>query len=284
MRIAEALQAEAVARNDAEVLVAALLRRDHTWVLAHDNEAFSAQEEQSIRSWLVRRRRGEPVAYITGTKEFFGRAFRVTPDTLIPRPSTERLVEIALRVIDDPTEWKQWEGTALDEGIAAAVWLRDAVRSIATIVDVGTGSGCIAITLAHMLPDMRIIATDISSKALSVATANARVQHLAHRIEFREGSLLEPINDIATPFFVISNPPYVPDSVALPREVSAFEPSGALFAGEHGLDAILPLIAQAHRHPQCIGYLFECRSEQERIVSAYPSTLSPHRNFDRKEE
>ena len=170
---------------------------------------------------IDRRARREPVAYILGEREFYGRPFTVTRAVLIPRPETELVVEEALAYAGQ--------------------------RPTATIVDVGTGSGCIAVTLALEVSGARIVATDVSGPALEVARENARRLRADERIEFRRGEFLA---GSTTPVdLIVSNPPYVGegDRARLPPEVADFEPAGALFAGPDGLDAIRALVSVAAR-------------------------------------
>ncbi|MBL8877977.1 MAG: peptide chain release factor N(5)-glutamine methyltransferase [Phycisphaerales bacterium] len=171
---------------------------------------------------------GKPIAYLTGAKEFFSLSFDVTPDVLIPRPETEMIVE---RAID---------------------WVRRSGQVDAAIVDIGTGSGCIAVALAKHLPAARLFASDMSETALAVARRNANKHGVAGRVEFRCGSLFGPwTGDGAPPAFnvVVSNPPYIAERGAdtVARSVREFEPRTALFAGDDGLSIIRPLVAEAPR-------------------------------------
>ncbi|MFI5177239.1 MAG: peptide chain release factor N(5)-glutamine methyltransferase [Vicinamibacterales bacterium] len=194
------------------------------WLARASNEA-PAGFEADLAPFIDRRARGEPVAYITGEREFFGRAFRVTPDVLIPRPETELVVEDALARLES-------------SGTGAA----DRARPV--IVDVGTGSGCLAVTLALERPAARVVATDISDAALDVARDNAR-RLGAERIEFRPGSLLA---GVGTPVdLIVSNPPYVAtaDRASLPVDVVSYEPASALFGGDDGLDVMRGLVPTA---------------------------------------
>ncbi len=164
---------------------------------------------------IERRRRREPIAYITGVQEFWNRDFAVSPAVLIPRPETELIIEIALSLV------------------------------FATAADIGTGSGCLAVTLAAECRRARIIATDISPTALATAQANADRHAVANRIEFRETRYLE---GIPGPFgLIVSNPPYVTEAeyVALAPEVRDFEPRSALAAGPDGLDDVRGVLACA---------------------------------------
>jgi release factor glutamine methyltransferase len=203
---------------------------------------FTARYTQLVTRRLAR----EPVAYITGTREFWGLDFTVTPAVLIPRPETELLVEESLRV--------------LEARPAAAADGRPLLA-----VDVGTGSGCVAISLASERPDLRVIATDISPAAISVARVNAERHHVDSRIEFRLGSFLEPVT--VAPHLIVSNPPYVATTDILLPEVRDHEPAGALYAGPDGLDAIRALVNEATVTLRPGGFLvFEFALGQERAV------------------
>jgi release factor glutamine methyltransferase len=194
--------------------------------LTRSNEAVPPGFSEGFAALVQRRARREPLAYITGEREFYGRVFHVTPDVLIPRPETELLVEQALGCVGK-----------LASGRASG----DAVR----VLDVGTGSGCVAVTLALEAPSVRVLATDISAAALRVAEANAQRLGAAGPIEFRMAS---PADDFPAGFdLVVANPPYVPevDREALAPEVRDHEPSGALFAGPDGLDMIRRLVPSA---------------------------------------
>jgi release factor glutamine methyltransferase len=188
------------------------------WMMAHGDKLLPDELFVSYAELLERRRQGEPIQYITGETEFYGLPFRVTPDVLIPRPETEHLVEKVLE---------------LAANFAAP-----------RIVDVGTGSGCIAITLAHKLTHAAITAIDLSTVALTVARDNAKRNGVDLR--FLEGDLLAPVAGERFEI-VVSNPPYVPtaDRESLSVEVRDYEPAQALFAGEDGLEVYRRLIPAA---------------------------------------
>ena len=190
-----------------------------TWLTRY-REPATDTFQQSFDALIARRSEGEPIAYLTGEREFFGRPFRVTPAVLIPRPETELIVEAALE--------------------------RISTGGAPTIVDVGTGSGCLAITLALERPHARIIATDVSARALDVARANAEALGAVGRVDFRQVSLLDGIDHAD---LVVSNPPYVAerDRASLPREVAAFEPQEALFGGADGLEIIRRFLPEVSR-------------------------------------
>lgn len=210
------------ARRDVSVLVRHLLDWDTADWLSRQHDATPVGLVARLDALVSRRSLGEPVAYLCGHREFYGRAFVVSPAVLIPRPETELLVERALAAIDD----------------------RAGMRRDVPIIDIGTGSGCIAITLAAERPGVRVVATDTSAAALEVARANASRHGVTDRLRFSEGTLTSGVSGVDV---VVSNPPYVPerDRNRLMRDVRDFEPSSALFAGEDGLDVIRPLIPEA---------------------------------------
>lgn len=208
------------ARRDAELLALQLIHRDKAFMIAHPEAKLSAEGAVRYYALIERRLSGEPIQYIIGETEFFGLNFHVNRDVLIPRPETEHLVEKVL---------------ALAKGF-------DKPR----IVDVGTGSGAIAVALAHEIPSTQMAATDISEPALAVARGNAKQNCVADRIRFLQGDLLSPVASERFDF-VVSNPPYVSenDRATLAVEVREHEPSSALFAGTNGLDIYRRLIPGA---------------------------------------
>ncbi len=245
-----------VSSMDAEVLLAAILKKDRAWILAHPEHELTEDDAEKFTEWLERRANKEPVAYITGVKEFYGRKFEVDPTVLVPRPSTESLVALSLEFLKTGEEQLK---EADNKVIIASKAFGD-LSDVKTIVDIGTGSGCIAITLALEAPDLNIIATDINSGALTVAKRNASKYGVS--IDFREGSLLAPIQDLTSPFLIVSNPPYIPEGDELMADVEKYEPHGALFSGRDGTDILKELITQAKTHASCRGVVVECRDEQ----------------------
>ncbi len=198
----------AEAARDVLLLARHVLGWDRATIHSRDSDPPPGDFIDAYQRLIARRARREPMAYLTGVQEFWNRDFAVSPAVLIPRPETELIVEIAL---------------ASAFGVAA---------------DIGTGSGCLAITLAAECPRARLVATDISAPALAVARANARRHAVSDRIEFRETRYLDGIDG---PFDVIvSNPPYVTDGEfsGLAPEVRDFEPRSALTAGADGLDDV----------------------------------------------
>ena len=201
---------------DAEVLARHVLGWDRAQLLSHYRDAAPAAFSERYQPLVDRRSRREPVAMITGTREFWSRDFAVTPNTLVPRPDTELIVEEALRILPDRAS---------------------------TVIDIGTGSGCLAVTLAAERPQDLVVATDISHEALLVARANARRHQVDGRLQFVRTDLASGLRIQAD--LIVSNPPYVPyrDAGSLPIDVSDYEPAMALFGGRNGLVIIERLLA-----------------------------------------
>jgi release factor glutamine methyltransferase len=209
---------------DAEVLARHVLGWDRAALIARWRDAAPNDFSERLSALIARRAAREPVAYITGHREFWGLDFEVTPDVLIPRPETELIIDDALRSARD-------------------------VGPPRTIVDVGTGSGCLAIALAREIPGARITGTDMSAAALAVARRNALRLGVADRVVFVRADLFDDAMPAAD--LIVSNPPYVPDAAepALQPEVGLHEPHSALFGGPgDGLDFIRRLLAAAGTH------------------------------------
>jgi release factor glutamine methyltransferase len=218
-------------RLNAELLLRFVLGCDRAYLYAHPERELTSEESSRYEAALAQRASGIPAQYITGHQEFWGMDLIVTPAVLIPRPETEHVIEEVLRL------------TSLPGGDARP---RSEKTPPLRIVDVGTGSGCIALALAKELPQAEIFATDISPEALEIARANAVRHQLEGRIRFREGDLLQGFEAAACDF-VVSNPPYVGESEedTVQLEVRKFEPRHAVFAGPTGLELIERLIPQA---------------------------------------
>ena len=244
---------------NAEVLLMFVLGADRAYLYAHPERELTREETARYEEALARRATGMPSQYITGHQEFWGLDFVVSPAVLIPRPETEHLVEVVLD---------------LAQGIQRP-----------KLVDVGTGSGCVALALAHELRDAEVYAVDLSAEALEIARANAARLQLDKRVRFLQCDVLKPLFD--EPFaaipnshaviptedfspsggtrfpkfrdfdFVLSNPPYVAFSEAdkVQKSVQEFEPTMAVFAGLHGTDVIVPLIEQGRRSLKSGGWL-----------------------------
>jgi release factor glutamine methyltransferase len=218
------------ARLDAEMLLLHVSKQNRAWMLLHGDDDASVETYTAMTAAVARRYAGEPMQYITGSSEFFGLPFSVGPGVLIPRPETEHLVEEVIRLAGERSELR--------------------------IADIGTGSGIIAVALAHALPNAEIAAVDLSPQGLLIARENAERNQVAERIEFFEGDLLAPL--AGRKFSIIaSNPPYVPavDLTSLSVEVREHEPHTALFAGDDGLDIYKRLIPEAREYLLPDGWL-----------------------------
>ena len=209
-------------RMNAEVLLMFVLGVNRAYLYAHPERELTPEEEIRYDEVLAQRATGMPSQYVTGHQEFWGLDFVVSPAVLIPRPETEHLVETVLELAREVPRPK--------------------------IVDVGTGSGCIALALAHELKQAEIYGVDVSAGALEIAQANAARLQLDGRVRFRQSDGLKTLSEIHNFDFVVSNPPYVGfgESDKVQKSVRDFEPRMAVFAGEQGLDVIGPLVEQAH--------------------------------------
>jgi len=234
---------------EAELLLMELRQCDRATLFAHPEWKLDPTQMRRYAEAVRRRAEGTPLPYITGHIEFFGLEFSVTPAVLIPRPETELLVERAM-------EWLQ----------------KHPARRIA---DIGTGSGCIAVTLVVMRRTLHIVAGDISAAALAVAQTNAQHHNVASRVTYIQADLLAPFSGPLD--LILSNPPYVadPEWGQLPHSVRQ-EPRPALLAGPRGLDLIRRLLSQA-RHRLAPGgcMLVEIGEEQENAVQALAQTAFP---------
>ena len=259
MKISDAIKGSGIPREDVEILLARILAKDRTWVFGHAGDDLPADAWATLQTQIDRRKKFEPVAYILGKQEFFGRSFKADARALIPRPSTEGLVQLALDFLHSGQEAMRM----IEEKIIGISKKLGELSDVRTVIDIGTGSGCIAVTLALERPDLRIIATDISRDALSLAKENAKKFKVLDRIDFREGSGVDPMKDIAEPFVVVSNPPYIPSGRTLMPDVQNFEPHIALFGGTDGADLLRDIVQFCTNHPQCRGYVMECGEEQK---------------------
>jgi len=219
------------ARRDAELLLLHATRLTKTDLLTHPERELTERQKDHYQAAIARRARHEPIQHITGMQEFYGRSFIVNRLVLIPRPETEHMVEAALAI--DPAPRR--------------------------MLDIGTGSGILAITLALELPEARITATDISDAALAVAQKNAHALGAADRIRFAVSDLFAgfidaPPDDVRFDC-IVSNPPYVSTSELLEPQVREYEPAAALYAGEDGLTIYRRLIPEAFAHLEPGGHL-----------------------------
>jgi release factor glutamine methyltransferase len=225
---AEQLHHLPTARRDAELLLLRATGKDRTFLLAHSDAELPPAQYSLYEQWLVRRAQHEPIQYITGEQEFYGLVLRVTPDVLIPRQETEHLVEALLDRVPHNTPLR--------------------------IADIGTGSGAIAIALAHALPSARITAIDNSAAALAIAQHNAEDHNVAHQIRFLNSDLLSAVTNEKF-HAIVSNPPYVSEFEILEQQVQNYEPHAALFAGPSGLEIYQRLIPQARQALEPRGWL-----------------------------
>lgn len=222
------LQNSDMPRLEAELLMSQVLKKNRSYLLAYPEHPLSIDQAQAFQALVTRRVAGEPIAYLLGEKEFWSLSLDVTPDTLIPRAETELLVEQVLALLP-----------------------KEAIQYVA---DLGTGSGAIALAIAHERPHWKITATDISKKVLDVARRNA-ARHGLHQINFFQGvwcEVLPPIEYNA----ILSNPPYIAaHDPHLAEGDVRFEPSGALVSEECGLRDLRHIISQAQPHLKKGGWL-----------------------------
>jgi len=230
------------AQFDASLLLSDLLERDRGFLITHADDLLTEDQLTGFVERTRRRASGEPLQYITGTQEFFGLSFEVSPAVLIPRPETELIVEIALECIEPKAQ--------------------------ATILDLGTGSGCITISILKQRPNTNAIATDLSHEAIKIALRNATRHGVRERTSFLVADALRTFGN--TQFdLIVSNPPYVPDAdwPTLQREVREHEPRTALTSGQDGLDLIRRLLKDAGAFLRPAGYfIFEIGYDQASLV------------------
>jgi len=239
---------------DSRLLLAHVLQANHAYLIAHGDEVLTAVQETKFRAMINRAQQQEPIPYITGTAAFFDMDLIVTPAVLIPRPETEMLVE------------------------RAAAWLKG--QQHATIVDVGTGSGCIPIALARQFPQASVSAVDISADALKIARNNAAT-FAPNRIQFHQGHLLRPISHPID--LITANLPYVTDTewTLLDDGVKLHEPSLALRGGKDGLDLIRELLQHAVSKLSASGAIFlEIGWQQGPATQTLVSAVFPNAQID----
>ncbi len=232
-------------RLDAELLVADALGVDRVRLYMDLDRPLVPPELAAIRARVARRRDREPVAYILGRREFYGRSFEVSPAVLVPRPDTEALVERALELLPQDAE--------------------------GPVLDLCTGSGAVAVTLACERPSLEVDAVDVSGEALAVARANAERLGVADRVRFAEGDLFAPLPPGRRYSLVVANPPYIADAVVptLQPEVARHEPRVALAGGPDGLGVIRAIVAGAPDRLVAGGtLLFEMGADQAAAVRA----------------
>lgn len=230
------------ARLDAQIILSAQLNKDRAWLLAHSEHTIPSSTLKQLQAKVERRLQREPIAYITGNKEFFGRRFKVTSEVLIPRPETESLVEAAIDIINE--------------------------SDVKTVLDVGTGSGVVAISIALAAPEVEVSACDISPAAIKVAQGNART--FQSDIRFFKSDLLEQVTGSFE--LIVANLPYVSRQWALSPEIN-FEPEQALFADNHGLALYSRLLPQTAEKLTPKGLLLiEADPRQSDSISAIASS------------
>lgn len=240
---------------DAEVLLSFAAGKTREELLTHPEKSLTAGQFEKFRNLIARRRRHEPVAYIIGKKGFFGLEFKVSPAVLIPRQETEMLAEEAMREFQSSNFKFQ------------------------NIIDVGTGSGAIAVALAKNLPNAKIIATDVSAEALKIAKQNAKINGAAGKIKFIKTGFLPPpkIANYKLPAIIVANLPYLPARVwqsAMP-DVKKFEPKSALLGGADGLDLIRKLLQKVKSENIKGTVLLEIDPSQHKKLNSFAKKLFP---------
>ncbi len=232
---------------EVQLLLQHVLNVNRAWLIAHERDALQPHIHAEFEALLKRRLSGEPIAYILGYREFYGLKLKVTPDTLIPRPDTEALVEAALSKIPNPSFRRKSESsdfTPLDSDFRR----NDALKILdLKVLDLGTGTGAIALAIAHNRPQAFVMATDASEKALNVAKENAQNLGITN-ITFLRSNWLDALQDKCFDV-IVSNPPYIEQNDAhLTQGDLRYEPITALASGHDGLDDIRQIISAAPKH------------------------------------
>jgi len=245
------------ARLDSQILLAYALNVSRTWLFTWPDKALDGATLTAFNALIEERKSGTPIAYITGYRDFWSLRLKVTPDTLIPRADTELLVETALTLKN--------------------------VEKPCDVIDLGTGTGAIALSLANECPSWRITATDINPETLAVAKENAQTLELA--VSFKESAWFDAINDRYD--LVISNPPYIEsDDPHLLQGDLRFEPADALASGQDGLDDIRLLVQQALKHLKKDGYLLlehgyqQAEAVRSLMVKAGYTEIETHQDIE----
>ena len=259
------------AKQEVIILMQHAFNKSHAWLIAHENDAMEANNQADFESLLQRRINGEPIAYILGYREFYGLNLKVTPDTLIPRPDTETLVEAALAIIPQSTvsplssfPRKRESTLNLNQKMDSRLRGNDKISNISensqplSILDLGTGSGAIALAIAKHRPQALVYALDASQAALDIAIENAQNLTIAN-VKFLLSdwfSALNQDNNLQQFDIIVCNPPYIEAADAhLNQGDLRFEPPTALASGADGLDAIRTIITQAPQHLNPHGWL-----------------------------
>jgi release factor glutamine methyltransferase len=258
-------------RASAEVLLAHVLNVGRLDLYLRYEQPLTPEELARFRALVLRRRRGEPVAYLTGHKEFWSLDFKVTPAVLIPRPETEILVQAALEAAKQSLEETESEN-------------RKTTNEPFLGLEVGVGSGAVVVALAKELPESRWLALDLSAGALAVARDNARRHGVAERIQVLQSDLLSALKAQDRFSLLVANLPYVPRAQweRLPRDIRDFEPREAFLGGEDGLALLRPLVAQAHHYLESGAWLAleVAEGQAPRVVALLEQTGS----YDRLEK
>jgi release factor glutamine methyltransferase len=261
MSISELLRQIRIDPREAELLLAHVIKKDRSYVKAHAQDKVDAKSAKKFLNLAGRRQKNEPIAYLIGSQPFFGRDFIVNKDTLIPRPETERLVELVNQ---------------------------HGAKNSVSIVDVGTGSGCIAITLALEVPHARIIASDASNQALKVARQNAK--HFKAKVDFVKDDLLG--KKLKTKLktnnaIFVANLPYLPksDKKTMMPDVAKYEPAKALFADSDGLSLVIRLLKQIKILNVKCSMFFEIDPRQTKKLTIVARQLFPkHKVLIKKDQ
>lgn len=235
----------ASARLDSELILVHVLRRSREWLLAHDTDTLTQSQQRQARQLLLQRTQHRPIAYLTGRRDFYGHSFLVNEQVLVPRPESEVILAILDELMQD--------------------------NHLGTVLDVGTGSGCLAISIKLAHPDLIVSACDISESALLVARRNAaRLLPSSQQIKFYQSDLLSNLPADSRFDLIVANPPYLsPGQDGLSPEL-AFEPAIALYADDDGLSLIKQLITTAPDHLTPRGYLLlEMNTKQIETVASY---------------
>ncbi len=246
------------ARLESELLLSHALNKSREWLLVHLEYDIPDEKFSLYESFLQRRQNHEPLAYITGEKEFFGMSFDVAPHVLIPRPETELIVEEVIRIIHEK-----------------------AIKN-PFVLDLGTGSGILPISISKMIHDARCVATDISIEALFIASRNAKKHGVDLRINFINCNWFQGLNPGLKFDFIISNPPYIEENLHgfLQKELD-FEPQNALYAENEGLDAIAVIIDNAWKFLNENGVLLiEIGSNQGEKVKLLAKETQKYNNVE----
>lgn len=268
-------------RLDSELLLAQVVGYNRLNLYLNFDQPLSVEENSRFRDMISRRMQGEPVQYLTGVTEFYGRRFSVSPAVLIPRPETEILIDHVLPFLDSRSKNSPSQPVAQLDLFTVNTTNTDGPLSA---IDIGTGSGNIIITLASEMPPLNCYATDISPAALGVAERNAEKLSVGNRISFLQGNLTDPLaNKLVNSFdLIISNPPYIRrDEISqLPVEIRDFEPAEALDGGVNGIEVYDELIDNAPIFLKSGGMLaFEIGSDQADAVVGLLDTNQAYSNI-----